>query len=76
VIGCLDPAYTKNDRCSVWHDEGNGKENKKMEYEGVSKSFRTESIMKYMLTTINTRSEATKRFMEAKLTRLTHNIAI
>jgi len=28
-------------------------------YEGVSKSFRTESIKKYMLTTINTRSEAT-----------------
>jgi len=28
-------------------------------YEGVSKSFRTESIMKYTCTTINTRSEAT-----------------
>jgi hypothetical protein len=45
-------------------------------YEGVSKSFRTESITKYMLTTINTRWEATKRFMAAKLTRLTHKIVI
>jgi hypothetical protein len=41
-------------------------------YEGVSKSFRTESIEKYTLTTINTRSEATKRVMAAKLSRLTH----
>jgi hypothetical protein len=39
--------------------------------EGVSKSFRTESI-----TTINTLWEATQRFMAAKLTRLTHKIAI
>jgi hypothetical protein len=45
-------------------------------YVGVSKSFRTESITKYMLTTINTRWEATKRVMATKLTRLTHKIAI
>jgi len=45
-------------------------------YEGVSKSFWTESIKKYMLTTINTRQEATQRVMAAKLTRLTHNIAM
>jgi len=45
-------------------------------YEGVSKSFRTESITKYMLATINTRWEATQRVMTAKLTRLTHKIAI
>jgi hypothetical protein len=45
-------------------------------YEGVSTSFRTESITKYMLTTINTHWEATQRIMEAKLTRLTHKIAI
>jgi hypothetical protein len=45
-------------------------------YEGVSKSFRTESTMKYTLTTINTRWEATQRVMAAKLTRLTHKIAI
>jgi hypothetical protein len=45
-------------------------------HEGVSKSPRTESIMKHTLTTINTRWEATKRFMAAKLTRLTHKIAI
>jgi hypothetical protein len=44
--------------------------------EGVSKSFRTESITKYKLTTINTRWEATQRVMTAKLTRLTHKIAI
>jgi hypothetical protein len=42
-------------------------------YEGVPKSFRTESITKYMLTTINTRWEATRRLMAAKLTRLTQN---
>jgi len=29
-------------------------------YEGVTKSFRTESIRKYTLTTINTRLEATQ----------------
>jgi hypothetical protein len=45
-------------------------------YEGVSKSFRTESITKYMLTTINSRREATQRVMAAKLTRVTHKIAI
>jgi hypothetical protein len=44
-------------------------------YEGVSKTFRTEPITKYKLTTINTRSEATQRVMIAKLTRLTHKIA-
>jgi hypothetical protein len=45
-------------------------------YEGVSKSFRTESITKYTLTTINTRLEATQRVMAAKLTIMTHKIAI
>jgi hypothetical protein len=45
-------------------------------YEGVSKSFRTESITKYTFTTINTRSEAIQSVMAAKLTRLTHKIAI
>jgi len=45
-------------------------------YDGVSKSFRTESITKYTPTTINTRSEATQRVMVQKLTRLTHKIAI
>jgi hypothetical protein len=44
--------------------------------DGVSKSFRTESITKYTLTTINTRWEATQRVMVAKLTRLTHKMAI
>jgi hypothetical protein len=44
-------------------------------YEGVSKSFRTESITKWT-TTINTHWEATQRVMAAKLTRLTHKIAI
>jgi hypothetical protein len=43
-------------------------------YEGVSKSFRTESMTKS--TTTNTRWEATQRVMAAKLTRLTHKIAI
>jgi hypothetical protein len=41
------------------------------EYEGVSKSFRTESLTKYMLITINTRWEATRMVMAANLTRLT-----
>jgi hypothetical protein len=45
-------------------------------YEGVSKSFRTESITKYMLTYGITHWEATQRVMAAKLTRLTHKIAI
>jgi hypothetical protein len=45
-------------------------------YEGVSRSFRTQSITKYTLTTINTGWEATQRVMAAKLTRLTHKIAI
>jgi hypothetical protein len=45
-------------------------------YEGITKNFRTESITKQTPTTINTRSEATQRVMEAKLTRLTHKIAI
>jgi hypothetical protein len=44
-------------------------------YEGVSKSFGTESITKYKLTT-STRWEATQRVMAAKFTRLTHKIAI
>jgi hypothetical protein len=45
-------------------------------YKGVSKSFQTELITKCMLTTINTHHEATQRVMVAKLTRLTHKIAI
>jgi hypothetical protein len=45
-------------------------------YESVSKSFRTESISKYTLTTINNRWEATKSVTAPKLTRLTHNTAI
>jgi hypothetical protein len=44
-------------------------------YEGVSKSFRTESITKYILTK-KKRWEATQRVMAAKLTRLTLKIAI
>jgi hypothetical protein len=47
-----------------------------MRYEGVSKSFRNESIKKYILTTIKTRSEATQSVMAAKLNRLTHKKAI
>jgi hypothetical protein len=45
-------------------------------YEGVSKSFRTESITKYTLTTINTRWETTQSVMAIKITRLTRKIAI
>jgi hypothetical protein len=45
-------------------------------YERVSKSFRTESITKYMLTKINIGSKAAQRVMAAKLIRLTHKIAI
>jgi hypothetical protein len=41
-------------------------------YEGVSKSFRTESITK---TTTNTHWEAIQRVMAVKLTRMTHEIA-
>jgi hypothetical protein len=45
-------------------------------YEGVSKSFRTQSITKYTLTKINTCWEAIQRVMAEKLSRLTHKIAI
>jgi hypothetical protein len=45
-------------------------------YDGIYKSFRTESIMKYTLTFGITRWEATRRVMAANLTRLTHEIAI
>jgi hypothetical protein len=45
-------------------------------YEGVTKSFRTESITKYTLTTINTRWVAIQRIMATKLTRDIHKIAI
>jgi hypothetical protein len=45
-------------------------------HEGVSKRFRIESITKHILTTINTRWEATQRVMVAKFTRLTHKITI
>jgi hypothetical protein len=46
-------------------------------YQGATKSFRTESITKYTLTTTtNTRWEATQRVMAAELTKLTQRIAI
>jgi hypothetical protein len=45
-------------------------------YEGVPKSFRTESITKYTLTFGVTRREATQRVVVAKLTRLIRKIAI
>jgi hypothetical protein len=44
--------------------------------EGVSKSFRTESITKYTLTFGIACWETTERVVAAKLTRLTHKIAI
>jgi hypothetical protein len=44
--------------------------------EFVSKSFRTESVTKSTITTINTHWEATQRVSAAKLTKLTHKIAI
>jgi len=43
-------------------------------YEDVSKRFRTESITKYMLTTIKI-VETTKRVMAAKLTTMSHKTA-
>jgi hypothetical protein len=52
-------------------------DNVHIQYDGVSnKSFQTEWITKYTLTTINTRWETVRRIMTAKLTRLTHKIAI
>jgi len=45
-------------------------------YEGVSKSFRTESTTKYTLNFGITRCEAIQRVMAAKLTNLTHKIVI
>jgi hypothetical protein len=43
---------------------------------GFIQKFPDWVIMKYTFTTINTRWEATQRFMAAKLTRLTYKIAI
>jgi hypothetical protein len=45
-------------------------------YESVSRSFRTESVTKYTLTFGITRWEAIQRVVVAKLTTLTHKIAI
>jgi hypothetical protein len=45
-------------------------------YESASKSFRTQSISKYTPTFGTSRWEAIQRVMAAKLTRLTHKIAI
>jgi hypothetical protein len=42
-------------------------------YDGIAESFRTESMMKCTLTTINTQ-EATQRVIAAQLTRLTHKM--
>jgi hypothetical protein len=69
------PLLSANRRCAVPFGQGPTLA-LNVTYEGVSKSFRTESITKYTLTTINAHSEATQRFMAAKLTRLTHKIAI
>jgi hypothetical protein len=45
-------------------------------YECESKNFRTESVTKCMLTTINTRWEETQMDMVAKLFRLTHKLVV
>jgi hypothetical protein len=47
-----------------------------LQHEGVSKSFRAETITKYMLTTINSRWEAKQKVMAGKLTRITHRIVL
>jgi hypothetical protein len=62
--------------CSVHWSTAVQKVHSEPMYEGVSKSFRTESITKYTFTVGITRWEATQRFMAANLTRLTHKIAI
>jgi hypothetical protein len=68
---CMDAAPKDYGEYSAQLSVGEGGR----EYEGVSKSFRTESIKIYTLTTINTRSEATQNVMAAKVTRLIHKIA-
>jgi len=45
-------------------------------YESVSKSFRTASITKYRLTTLNTHWKATQKVIATKPTKLSHRIAI
>jgi len=62
----------------MWHDGilREGELFYLQEFEDVSKSFRTESIKKYTLTFGITRWKATQRVMVAKLTTLTHIIAI
>jgi hypothetical protein len=70
--------HTLSNRLSVVkHSKNKTKNVQKCDsYESVSKSFRTESITKYMLTFGIARWEATQRVMAAKLTRLIHKIAI
>jgi hypothetical protein len=70
----LFPMWVTNDDGSPYYTRARARTH--TQYEGVIKRFRTESDTKYMLTKINTRSEATQRVMAAKLTRLTHKIAI
>jgi hypothetical protein len=69
-------ALEQNVSCALNASVCSGNELTGIIFEGVSKSFRTESITKFTLTTINTRWEATRRAMVKKLTRLTHRIAI
>jgi hypothetical protein len=57
-------------------DVGTANVNRKYIWESISKSFRTQSITKCMLTIINTRWEAIQRVIAAKLPRLTHKMAL
>jgi hypothetical protein len=72
----LSTSYSTELRCAFIDTSEQYRLHLNKVYEGVSKSFRTESITKYTLTTINTRWEAMQRVMAAKLSRLTHKIAI
>jgi hypothetical protein len=79
MSNCVSPHWVLQSECiSFWRDWNYIQlcNSWNRLYDGVTKSFRTESITIYTLTTIYTRWETTQRVMAANLTRLTHKIAI
>jgi len=79
MSNCVSPHWVLQSECiSFWRDWNYIQlcNSWNRLYDGVTKSFRTESITIYTLTTIYTRWETTQRVMAAKLTISTHKIEI
>jgi hypothetical protein len=68
--------WSKQNSTNEYFDEYDDQVSTSSSYEDISRSFRTESIKKCTLIFGNARREETQRVMAAKLTRLTHKIAI